>query len=404
MMTARTIRIWSATHKWTSLICTAFLLLLCLTGLPLIFHHEIDHLTGNAVDPPEMPAGTPHVSLDSIIAAAQAQRPGDVVQYVGWDPDEPDIVFVSMAKTVDAPPTELRPVVLDARTAKVLNEPKTQEGFMYVMFTLHVDLFAGLPGKLFLGAMGLLFVVAIVSGVVLYPPFMRKLTFGTVRAQKSRRLKWLDLHNLLGVVTLVWALVVGFTGVINTWADLMIQLWRFDQLAAMVAPYQGKPPVEPSRLTSLDRAIATARQATPGMTPSFVAFPGTLFSSGHHYMVAMRGEAPLTQRLIRPVLVDAETAALTETRELPWYLTALLVSQPLHFGDYGGMPMKIIWALLDIVTIIVLGSGLYLWVARRRGSVDVRLGEAAGDSATAAMPGALPSPAARTVVAQRPAE
>nr|WP_255468671.1 PepSY domain-containing protein [Reyranella sp. CPCC 100927] len=398
MMTARTIRIWSATHKWTSLICTAFMLLLCLTGLPLIFHHELDHLLGNEVEPPEMAAGTPHVSLDTVIAAAKAQRPGDVIQYVGWDPDEPDIVFVSMAKTVDAPPSELKPVVLDARTAKVLNEPKTQEGFMYVMFTLHVDLFAGLPGKLFLGAMGLLLVVAIISGVVLYAPFMRKLTFGTVRVQKSRRLKWLDTHNLLGVVTLVWALVVGFTGVINTWADLVIQLWRYDQLATMVAPYQGKPPVAPDRLASLDRVVATAREATPGMTPSFIAFPGTLFSSAHHHMVAMRGNAPLTKRLIRPVLVDGETAALTDTRELPWYLTALLVSQPLHFGDYGGMPMKIIWALLDIVTIIVLGSGLYLWVARRRTSVEARLGETVEEDR--AIPDLTPAP----VALRRPAE
>jgi uncharacterized iron-regulated membrane protein len=26
--------------------------------------------------------------------------------------------------------------------------------------------------------------------------------------------------------------------------------------------------------------------------------------------------------------------------------------------------LKIIWALLDVVTLIVLGSGLYLWAAR----------------------------------------
>lgn len=51
---------------------------------------------------------------------------------------------------------------------------------------------------------------------------------------------------------------------------------------------------------------------------------------------------------------------------LPWYVTALLVSQPLHFGDYGGLPMKFIWAALDIATIVVLGSGLYLWVKRRQ--------------------------------------
>ena len=64
------------------------------------------------------------------------------------------------------------------------------------------------------------------------------------------------------------------------------------------------------------------------------------------------------------MLVDAKTAQVTAAPKLPWYLTALLVSQPLHFGDYGGMPMQILWALLDIATIIVLGSGLYLWLKR----------------------------------------
>ncbi|MDB5973481.1 MAG: putative rane protein [Nevskia sp.] len=44
------------------------------------------------------------------------------------------------------------------------------------------------------------------------------------------------------------------------------------------------------------------------------------------------------------------------------------MSRPLHFGDYGGLPLKLIWALLDLVTIAVLGSGLYLWLAWRRSS------------------------------------
>ena len=33
------IRRWYLIHKWTSIVCTAFLLMLCITGLPLIFHH-----------------------------------------------------------------------------------------------------------------------------------------------------------------------------------------------------------------------------------------------------------------------------------------------------------------------------------------------------------------------------
>ena len=41
---------------------------------------------------------------------------------------------------------------------------------------------------------------------------------------------------------------------------------------------------------------------------------------------------------------------------------------PLHFGAYGGLPLKILWAILDVFTIVVLGSGLYLWWVRRRGN------------------------------------
>jgi uncharacterized iron-regulated membrane protein len=47
-------------------------------------------------------------------------------------------------------------------------------------------------------------------------------------------------------------------------------------------------------------------------------------------------------------------------------MDAMGMSQPLHFGDYGGMPMKILWATLDGLTIVVLGCGVYLWVVRRK--------------------------------------
>ncbi len=39
---------------------------------------------------------------------------------------------------------------------------------------------------------------------------------------------------------------------------------------------------------------------------------------------------------------------------MPWYVSTLFIPQPLHFGDYGGMPLKIVWAVLDVLTIIIL--------------------------------------------------
>ncbi|MEQ4340946.1 PepSY-associated TM helix domain-containing protein [Pseudomonas syringae] len=368
-MKSQTVRRWSIVHTWSSLICTLFLLMLAVTGLPLIFHHEIDHLLGDAPHYKEMPADTPRVDLEQLARAAEAHRPGEVMQYFGWDDEDPNGVMAITAATAGTEPNLSHTFALDARTGEALEMPSANGGFMMVMLRLHVDLYANLPGKLLLAFMGLLFVVAIVSGTVLYAPFMRKLEFGQVRVNKSRRTRWLDLHNLIGVVTLTWALVVGVTGVISACADLLIASWRNDALATMIAPYKDAPPL--SQRAPATRLLEIAESAAPGMQADFIAFPGTRFSSEHHYAVFLKGNTHLTAHLATPVLIDARTLQVTAVVERPWYMDALGMSQPLHFGDYGGMPMKILWAVLDVLTIIVLGSGVYLWWVRRRAARSV---------------------------------
>ncbi|WP_349971067.1 PepSY-associated TM helix domain-containing protein [Pseudomonas caspiana] len=368
-MKSQTVRRWSFIHTWTSLICTLFLLMLALTGLPLVFSHEIDHLLGNSPEFKEMPADTPHLNLQQLVVAAEAHRPGEVMQYFGWEDDDPNGVWAIMAKTAGTDPNDSHSFMLDSRTGEALETPSANGGFMMVMLRLHVDMYAGLPGKLLLAFMGLMFVLAIVSGTVLYAPFMRKLKFATVRVEKSTRMRWLDLHNLIGVVTLTWALVVGVTGVISACADLLIASWRNDTLAAMIEPYRGAPPL--TQLAPATRLAEIAESAAPGMQIDFIAFPGTRFSSEHHYAVFMKGNTHLTAHLMTPVLIDAQTLEVTAVVERPWYMDALGMSQPLHFGDYGGMPMKVLWAVLDVLTIIVLSSGLYLWWGRRRAARPV---------------------------------
>ncbi|HWK75878.1 MAG TPA: PepSY domain-containing protein [Povalibacter sp.] len=371
MLSAPAIRNWYWVHKWTSLICTLFLLMLCITGLPLIFYHEIDHASGNSVDPPELPGVTSTASLDRIVEAARAKRPDDVVQFVSRDPEEPNAWFVSMGETANAPLASAF-YTFDARTGEFLHEYPLNEGVMNFLFRLHYDMFAGLPGTLFLGFMGLLLAASLVSGAVVYGPFMRKLPFGSVRHERSARIKWLDLHNLLGIATLIWLFTVGVTGVINTLALPIFGHWQNTELADMTAQYKHQPPL--AKFSSPEQAVAAALAAAPGTELSFMAFPGNEYSTPHHYVAFMHGSTPLTSRLLRPVLIDAQNGTVIDQRNLPWYVTALLVSQPLHFGDYGGLLLKILWALLDVIAIVVLGSGVYLWVQKRNVSVEARLG------------------------------
>ncbi|XAH23699.1 PepSY domain-containing protein [Xylophilus sp. GW821-FHT01B05] len=363
-MKSRTIRAWSAIHRWSSLVCMLFMLLLCVTGLPLIFHHEIDHLLMPAR--PALVPGTSAPSLEAVVLKAQAARPGQVVNYIYFVDDAPH-AMVATAERRDSLPGDTHYQLFDLRDGLMLEHRQPTEGFMYVVAKLHVDLFAGMKGMLFLGAMALLLLLAIASGVVLYAPFMRKLGFATLRDTRGPRVLWLDVHNLLGIVTAAWLGVVGFTGAINTLAMPVEMLWQSTELAQMAAHPPDRAAGAPH--AAVDDVLGSVLTAAPGKTVRTLAFPGTPFASPHHFGVYLVGDAPLTSRLLSPALVDAGSARVVDMRDMPLYAKALFLSQPLHFGDYGGMPLKIIWAILDVLSIVVLASGIYLWLRKPRAAL-----------------------------------
>jgi uncharacterized iron-regulated membrane protein len=368
MAQLKNIKRWFWWHRWTSLICTLFLLLLCLTGLPLIFGEEIDDWV-NPTHYAELPKNTPMADMNGMISIAKHRYPAQLVISVFVDDDEPQ-VLVTMAPTMAADDKLSHSLQFDARTAKLLkDEPPTSQQpqtFIGLMFSLHTDLFMDFPGELFLGLMGVLFVISIISGAVLYDPFMKKLDFGTLRQDRSKRLKWLDLHNLLGIATGAWLLIVGLTGVMNELATPLFGIWQMTDVKTILDKYHGTPVTNQKELSSAQAAYNTAKQAMPGMTVTSVVYPGNAFGSPYHYLLWVKGNEPLTSKLFNPVLVDARTGKLDVIVKMPVYLRALEVSRPLHFGDYGGLPLKIIWALFDVVAILVLISGVYLWFDRRK--------------------------------------
>jgi uncharacterized iron-regulated membrane protein len=369
MATLKNIKRWFWWHRWASLICTLFLLMLCLTGLPLIFEDEINNWLNTNAPYVSLPKNTPMANLDSIVSTAKQHYPKQVVTFVYLDDDEPQVV-VNMMPNSRSDFKEMHALHFDARTAKLLKDelPQNQQRFTFIdlMLELHKGLLLELPGELFLGLMGILFVISMVSGIVLYGPFMKKLDFGTIRNQRSNRLKWLDLHNLLGIATAAWLLVVGITGVVNELSTPLFGLWQITDVKAMLAKYQGKPTANLNQLSSVQEAYHTARHAVPGNTITSIVFPGNQFGSPYHYLLWTKGNTPLTSQLFSPVLIDAKTGKLSQVIKMPLYLRTLELSRPLHFGNYGGTPLKVLWALFDVVAIIVLISGVYLWLSRRK--------------------------------------
>lgn len=363
-------------HKWSSLVCTLFLLVICLSGLPLVFNDEIENWLDDSLPYASAPASTPKPSLDHLAALSRSLYPGEVIVAMTMDSDEPKAnVFMATSWTAFSQNRKAaHRITFDARTALVLKQSKSFEDegltLMGLMLRLHKDLFVGLAGELCFGLMAALFVIAIVSGIAIYGPFTRKLAFGTVRSHRSAPIRWLDIHNLLGITTLAWGLVVGGTGIINQMTTPLFALWQQTDVKSAFQPLRSQAPPMESELSSPQGAYDTASAALPGARVTSIIFPGASFGSPYHYVVWTRGQEPLTSRLFTPVLIDARNGALDRVIAMPWYLRVLQVSRPLHFGDYGGLPLKILWVALDLVTIAILLTGIYLWQARGRSQPD----------------------------------
>ncbi|EGO65271.1 PepSY-associated TM helix domain-containing protein [Acetonema longum] len=354
-------RYWYSIHKWSSLICALVMLMLCITGLPLIFHDELEDAL----------YGRPHLAAqpslykdpDTLVAAAAAKYPAYKPLWVGIDYEKPE-VFVGLA----SPSNGENPwVTLNAYSGEVITTSETEspgKTALTWLFRLHADLFAGLPGQLFLGFMGLLFLLALVSGSIIYKPLMRFTAFGAIRAEGSPRQKYADLHKLLSMVALVWAVVMTGTGVLHTLASPLYTHWQTTSIQALLTPYQNQQPT--SHFIPAQQAVAAAREAFPGQRVAFLYFPNDQWGSPYHYMVFATGSTAVTAHWYTPALIDAATGQLTAVAAVPWYIRLLQLAHPLHFGNYGGLPLKILWALLDIITIGVIVSGVYLWILRKR--------------------------------------
>ncbi len=355
-----TMKFWHATHKWSSLICTVFLLMLCITGLPLIFHAEIDELSlPEFIDI----QSEKQASLAAIEQLARAEKPDWPLIFLFWDDSKPMISAV-LGTSVSAGESDVLIAPFDRRTGERLSAPAKNEGLMAFILDLHASMLMGLPGTLFLGLMGLIFFISIISGIVVYAPYIKRLSFATVRRNKDKNIKRLDTHNMVGIITVSWVCVVTISGIILTLVTPLTAIWQNGELAKIKAQYENIAPLK--KYVSPDIVLANVMKEVPDANIAFMSWPGSPYATPYHYTLGWKGNTPLTEHLLKVALIDANTGEISSMRETPWYLDMINISVPLHFGDYGGLPLKILWAMLNIMAIIVLWTGLLLWLKKHK--------------------------------------
>lgn len=368
-------------HRWCSLVATLPFLILCLTGTVLIFHEEIDAAMGLVPDAAEV--HPEDALLQAAVDNVLALHPGERIASLSIEPDD----HPGLALLVTVPNDAQGFVDMTVRFAELATGLPTEHasdpsatltGFL---LELHAQWFLGVAGELIGALVALLVLVSLVSGLVVYAPYARKVAFGLLRRGRGPRLRQLDLHNWIGVVVLGWALAVSATGLLLGFGTLATGLWSQSALGGLreiegAAVDARHPPVGVD-----DAAAAVLRAAPEDWSVGTVIFPGTEYSTPGHYTLLAVGPEGLEERLFRAGVVDAASGELVALEEMPGYMKAIMLSQPLHFGDYGGLPLKLLWTACTWLTLFITGNGAWLWWDRRRRAPVRRGVRAAGAEA-----------------------
>lgn len=352
-------RLWQF-HSWLGLIAGLGLIVIGLTGSILMFHEEIEAvLNPELVRVEPTPAG--RLPAADLLVSVNRQLPGHEV--AGWlfhhdDPRHADFLYVRKHGS-----TEWLIATLNPYTGEVLASPRAgTETFSGWILELHYTFLADHTGTFVAGLLGLALFLLGLSGIYLYRAFWKNLL--TFRLNASRRILFSDTHKFIGITSVAFNLILGFTG---AW-------WNITHIAGhWVEDHEDDQPAPAARLYAepldLDALIADTTQRIPGYRAAYVSIP---WAEG--FLITFYGAAPghfLTGPYGSTVSYDAQTHAFTEAHDLrqagPW-ANIIDSFMPLHYGTFGGLPIKILWCLGGLTPGALAVTGFIMWRLRRRGT------------------------------------
>lgn len=255
---------------------------------------------------------------------------------------------------------------------------RTDHGFRQVWREAHTNLFMGRVGRYLVGFAGLLACFMIGSGLLAHRKILKELF--TWRRERSFRVSVGDLHKLIGTWGALPFAVIAFTGAvlgllgILTLANAMVA-YGGDQekaLAAVVGP-SVVPKGEPRGEGSVRLVVEKARAAFPEIEFDSVALIAWNDANAHVELDGTpRGTISMGSS-VRYRLVDGELVHEVHWVGKGFWRRAFGLVSPLHFANFGGVVVKLVYAVFGIAGAIMVAAGLLIWIAKRGAGRSARL-------------------------------
>ena len=238
---------------------------------------------------------------------------------------------------------------------------------------------AGIPGMLghhtlgvyVMGVVSVLYFLALMTGLIVLLPTLVKDYFA-IRQGKNKKRFWLDAHNVIGITSLPFHILISVTVIVFAFHDLF-----YDGLGQLVA--KGKPLferpaavqiVEPVPPLDVEKILLQVQQQAQGYEVSSVSFNNLDQPSKASARVSLYSPDQMLRGDNFDVMffnpyqpAPYSTANLnTQSSALDQLIRSMF---SLHFGNYGGDFTRWLYLALGMGGAFLFYSGNILWIESR---------------------------------------
>jgi uncharacterized iron-regulated membrane protein len=348
-------------HLYVSFVAGLFIAILCVTGGIMAFETELAdllHAKRIFVTP-----GPRTLSLAEISAAVLNKFPDEHIG--GYS------VAVSPNRSYRV---ELRrgAVFVNPYTAEILDVQSGPDRVAEIFSAIHMFhirlLFLDRPawGKKIMtySSIGMGFMA--LSGLYLWWPQKRARIEWRGRDKLFSRRTWWELHNTVGIFSLLFLLLLAVTGALIGFERQIVPLfYKLTASAPSAKPLPPDPHAPDAQPITPDQALAIARAALPGAAPFHINVP----KPDGVYQIRARYPEDLTPAGRSQVMVDQFSGKVLfaeGSRTAPAGERLHTLNRAIHTGDVFGLLSKIAMSLASLMGLVLFVSGLAIWWKGRK--------------------------------------
>ena len=394
---------WFSVHKWLGIALGLWFALVGLSGAVLVFEDPIDawlnpELLTTASRGERLP---PERIVE--IARNSPGLPG--VERVRLPIAEGEVYRLQMRTALSRGGRQERvEATFDPASGELLGMRGTdtfaldRQHLLRTVYEFHRNVLLGTTGSNIVGIAGFALLASVITGLVLAIPKKRsgwaRVVWINLRASATRI--FFDAHRSVGAVFLVLLLLTTITGATLVYLNYVRDLVS---VFSKVATFPVIPWVEGSRdeVAPLSRVIDAVRTGYPDRTITEIHLPLKATAGYLFYLHRQGDEYRLGDTIawVHPVTAELLVERSDRTRNAGETLMHWLF--PLHSGTAFGMPGMVAMCLTGLTPLLLVGTGLWVWLRKRRGE---RIGERRREARQRCTPVSSPSGAGiRTVSA-----